>query len=195
MSSDTIVQHPWWERYQPLSLKIASRSGDEAEFQQMTQICNAAGVRVYVDVVLNHMAGAYDEETASGQRLLVGFAGSTANASSFDFPTIGFVRRHFHKPCDLSDYMDAHVVRNCALNGWPDLDHYRLDVRANLTDFLNRLVDLGAAGFRVDAAKYIWPIDIKVRLSVMRKEVLIVKVLEDFFELQELLSKKSYFVV
>ncbi|XP_011187201.1 uncharacterized protein LOC105215124 [Zeugodacus cucurbitae] len=156
------MQHPWWERYQPLSFQIASRSGGEAEFQQMTQACNAAGVRVYVDVVLNHMAGAYDQATASGQRLLEGFAGSTANASSYDFTALPFTSRHFHKPCKLLNYMDAHVVRNCELNGWPDLNHYRLDVRANLTEFLNKLVDLGVAGFHVDSAKYIWPIDIKL---------------------------------
>ncbi|XP_053965676.1 uncharacterized protein LOC128868007 [Anastrepha ludens] len=156
------VRHPWWERYQPLSLEIVSRSGNEEEFQQMTRTCNEAGVRVYVDVVLNHFAGAYDEETARGQRLLVGYAGSTANASSYDFPALPFTRLHFHKPCELVDYLDAHVVRNCELNGWPDLNHYRLDVRANLTEFLNRLVGMGVAGFRVDAAKYIWPIDIKL---------------------------------
>ncbi|XP_039954279.1 uncharacterized protein LOC120770760 [Bactrocera tryoni] len=156
------MQQPWWERYQPLSFQIVSRSGGEAEFQQMTQACNAAGVRVYVDVVLNHMAGAYNHATASGQQLLEGYAGSTANASSYEFTALPFTSRHFHKPCTLTNYMDAHVVRNCELNGWPDLNHYRLDVRANLTEFLNRLVDLGVAGFRVDSAKYIWPIDIKL---------------------------------
>ncbi|XP_036334513.1 alpha-amylase-related protein-like [Rhagoletis pomonella] len=160
--SATTPPHAWWERYQPLSFQMASRSGGEEEFQQMTRACNDAGVRVYVDVVLNHMAGAYDEETASGQRLLEGFAGSTANASSYDFPAVHFTSRHFHKPCELLNYMDAHEVRNCALNGWPDLNHNRLDVRGNLTEFLNRLVDMGVAGFRVDAAKYIWPIDIKL---------------------------------
>ncbi|XP_049307501.1 uncharacterized protein LOC105233129 [Bactrocera dorsalis] len=156
------MQQPWWARYQPLSFQIVSRSGGEAEFQLMTQACNAAGVRVYVDVVLNHMAGAYNQATASGQQLLVGYAGSTANASSYEFTALPFTSRHFHKPCTLTNYMDAHVVRNCELNGWPDLNHYRLDVRANLTEFLNRLVDLGVAGFRVDSAKYIWPIDIKL---------------------------------
>ncbi|XP_067633572.1 alpha-amylase 1-like [Eurosta solidaginis] len=156
------IENPWWERYQPLSFQIASRSGDEAEFVQMARACNTAGVRVYVDVVLNHVAGAYDEETASGQRLLEGYAGSTANASSLDFPAFPFTRNHFNTPCNMDNYMDGHVVRNCALNSWPDLNLSRLDVRSSLTDFLNRLVDLGVAGFRVDNAKYIWPIDIKL---------------------------------
>lgn len=30
-----------------------------------------------------------------------------------------------------------------------------------MLDLLNRLVELGVAGFRVDAAKHIWPADLK----------------------------------
>lgn len=35
----------WYERYQPISYKIISRSGGEKEFLEMTRRCNAAGVR------------------------------------------------------------------------------------------------------------------------------------------------------
>ena len=35
----------WYERYQPISYKIISRSGSEEEFLEMTRRCNAAGVR------------------------------------------------------------------------------------------------------------------------------------------------------
>lgn len=50
-------RRPWYELYQPVSYKIQSRSGDEAEFKHMIQRCNKAGVRIYVDAVLNHMTG------------------------------------------------------------------------------------------------------------------------------------------
>lgn len=46
---------PWWERYQPVSYDIVSRSGNESQFQDMVDRCNKVGVRIYVDVVLNHM--------------------------------------------------------------------------------------------------------------------------------------------
>ena len=39
------VKRPWWERYQPVSYKIASRSGDETAFKSMVDRCNAVGVR------------------------------------------------------------------------------------------------------------------------------------------------------
>lgn len=40
-----IPDRPWYERYQPISYKIQTRSGSEAEFQDMTQRCNKVGVR------------------------------------------------------------------------------------------------------------------------------------------------------
>ncbi|GCC18175.1 hypothetical protein chiPu_0020738, partial [Chiloscyllium punctatum] len=34
---------PWWERYQPISYKICSRSGNEKEFIDMVTRCNNVG--------------------------------------------------------------------------------------------------------------------------------------------------------
>ncbi|XP_063536174.1 alpha-amylase-related protein-like [Cydia strobilella] len=36
---------PWWERYQPISYKLVTRSGDEQQFSDMVRRCNDAGVR------------------------------------------------------------------------------------------------------------------------------------------------------
>jgi alpha-amylase len=52
-----IDRRPWWERYQPVSYKIDGRSGNEQQFADMVKRCNKVGVRIYVDVVLNHMTG------------------------------------------------------------------------------------------------------------------------------------------
>src|SRR3984885_15142767 len=47
---------PWWMRYQPVSYSLdASRSGNRAQFVDMVNRCNAAGVGIYVDAVFNHM--------------------------------------------------------------------------------------------------------------------------------------------
>lgn len=48
---------PWYERYQPVSYQIATRSGNKEQFRSMVNRCNRANVRVYVDIVLNHMTG------------------------------------------------------------------------------------------------------------------------------------------
>ena len=46
----------WWTRYQPVSYNLTSRSGNEEEFEEMTKRCEAAGVQVIADAVVNHMA-------------------------------------------------------------------------------------------------------------------------------------------
>nr|KAF6290152.1 hypothetical protein mMyoMyo1_000651 [Myotis myotis] len=48
---------PWWERYQPISYKLCTRSGNEDEFRDMVTRCNNVGVHIYVDAVINHMCG------------------------------------------------------------------------------------------------------------------------------------------
>ncbi|CAH1961406.1 unnamed protein product [Acanthoscelides obtectus] len=36
---------PWWERYQPISYSLNTRSGDEGALKDMISRCNNAGVR------------------------------------------------------------------------------------------------------------------------------------------------------
>src|SRR3989475_4145702 len=51
-----VPTHDWSERYQPVSYSVArSRSGTGAEFADMVARCNAAGVGIIVDAVINHM--------------------------------------------------------------------------------------------------------------------------------------------
>ena len=56
-TDDAPVRHPWWEVYQPARYDLTSRMGDEAQFKAMVATCRRAGVKVYVDAVINHMTG------------------------------------------------------------------------------------------------------------------------------------------
>ena len=47
--------YPWWQAYQPVSYGLNSRFGTQAQLAAMITACHAAGVKVYADVVLNHM--------------------------------------------------------------------------------------------------------------------------------------------
>lgn len=152
---------PWWERYQPMSYLIATRSGTEREFLNMTTRCNRVGVRIYVDVVFNHMA--------MDGRNIIGTAGSTANVPMRSFPAVPYEKEDFHPTCAISNYNDAPQVRNCELNTLPDLDQSKPVVRRRILEFLNNLIDLGVAGFRVDAAKHMWPQDLQYIYSKLNK--------------------------
>ena len=57
-SPDYSAGRPWYDIYQPATYELNSRMGTEAEFIDMVERCNNAGVRIIVDAVINHMMGA-----------------------------------------------------------------------------------------------------------------------------------------
>lgn len=153
VSENVIIAHrPWYERYQPISYRIISRSGTEDEFHDMIERCNRVGVRIYVDVIANHMTAVEDHPTGIGN--------STADVAHRSYPAIPYDASHFHPICDIVNYENATEVRDCELVGLPDLNQTIPYVREKIVNFLNRLIDHGIAGLRVDAAKHMWPQDL-----------------------------------
>lgn len=156
---------PWWERYQPVSYKICSRSGNEDEFRDMVTRCNNVGVRIYVDAVINHMCGSGNSAGTNG------VCESYVNPGNRDFPAVPYSAWDFNDgKCEsgsggIESYQDAAQVRDCQLSGLLDLALEKDYVRDTIADYLNRLIDMGVAGFRLDAAKHMWPGDIKAILD------------------------------
>lgn len=146
-----ISNRPWWERYQPASYILTTRSGNRAAFADMTRRCNAVGIRIYADAVINHMAA------GNG----AGTGGSSVSAGSLSFPAVPYGPNDFNPNCAINNYNDPNQVRNCWLVGLPDLRLSTEYVRGKIVDFMNDLISLGVAGFRVDAVKHMWPGDIQ----------------------------------
>ncbi|XP_066583110.1 alpha-amylase A-like [Prorops nasuta] len=147
-----LKKRPWFERYQPISYKLETRSGNEEDFRDMVKRCNKAGVRTFVDVVVNHMS--------SSVYPTIGTGGSKADPNKLSYPAVPYGPDDFHKACEINNYQDANNVRNCELSGLHDLDQSKEYVRNVIVEFINRLIDIGIAGIRVDAAKHMWPADL-----------------------------------
>ncbi|XP_055383832.1 alpha-amylase 1-like [Condylostylus longicornis] len=151
-----IKNRPWYERYQPISYKLITRSGNREELQDMIRRCNAVGVRIYVDAVINHMA-AYDQNRIK----IFGTANSDAIPGEKLFPAVPYTPDDFNPVCGIYNYQDPKQVRDCELVGLRDLNQTKPHVREKIIEFLNDLIDLGVAGFRIDAAKHMWPRDLR----------------------------------
>jgi alpha-amylase len=130
----------WWTRYQPVSYQLISRGGTRAEFIEMVQRCDAVGVKIYVDAVINHMAA------GSG----TGVAGSAFGNKVFT----SYSPQDFHTTCAINNYSDRWQVQNCELVGLPDLNTSEQYVQTKIADFLNDMLSIGVAGFRFDASKH-----------------------------------------
>ncbi|KAJ8028480.1 Alpha-amylase 2B [Holothuria leucospilota] len=153
---------PWWERYQPVSYLLDSRSGSDEDFREMVDRCNNVGVRIYVDAVINHMGAKALLDGGAGS------GGSSYSVGSLSYPSVPYSSWDFNVPngkCpsrngDIQSYQSIDQVRNCNLVGLPDLDTSTEYVRGTIADYLNNLIDIGVAGFRVDACKHMWPGDL-----------------------------------
>ncbi len=141
--------YPWWQDYQPVSYQLGTRRGDRAAFASMVTACHNAGVKVYVDAVVNHMAG--------GASTGPGSAGSSY--THYNYPSVPYGTNDFHH-CgrngndDIRSWTDRWEVQNCELVDLSDLKTESAYVRGKLTGYLNDLRGLGVDGFRVDAAKH-----------------------------------------
>jgi alpha-amylase len=136
--------YPWWQRYQPVSYQLESRSGSRKELVDMVQQCRAAGVEVYADAVINHMAGV-DQG--------LGSAGTAF--TKYDYP--GLYSAQDFNTCrqPVKDYGNADDVTQCELVGLADLDTSSDYVQARIVAYLQDLASIGITGFRIDAAKHI----------------------------------------
>ncbi|MEV4708414.1 carbohydrate-binding module family 20 domain-containing protein [Actinoplanes sp. NPDC049316] len=142
--------YPWWQDYQPVSYQLTTRRGDRTAFANMVKTCHTAGVKIYVDAVVNHMAGGASTGAGSG--------GSTY--SQYAYPAVPYGSGDFHH-CgrngndDIANWGDRWEVQNCELVDLSDLKTESSYVRGKLTAYLGDLVSLGVDGFRVDAAKHL----------------------------------------
>ncbi|TQE15086.1 glycosidase, partial [Streptomyces ipomoeae] len=146
----------WWTSYQPVSYRIAGRLGDATAFRNMVNTCHAAGVKVVVDTVINHMSAGSGTGTGGSSYTKYNYPGLY---SSFDFDDC---------TATISDYTNRTNVQNCELVGLADLDTGEEYVRSAIAGYMNTLLGYGVDGFRIDAAKHIPAADlanIKSRLS------------------------------
>ncbi|MFF2622111.1 carbohydrate-binding module family 20 domain-containing protein [Oerskovia jenensis] len=143
----------WWTSYQPVSYKIESKLGNRAEFQNMVSTCRTAGVGIVVDAVVNHMAGA---DTGSG----TGTGGTGYSVDSF--PGVPYGANDFNDcRANITNYGDRYNVQNCRLVSLQDLRTSSDYVRGKIAGYMNDLLGLGVAGFRIDAAKHIPATDLE----------------------------------
>jgi alpha-amylase len=154
--------NPWWERYQPVSYKLESRSGSRAELADMVKRCKAAGVDIYADAVINHMSG-----MESG----TGIAGTAF--THYNYPGL-YEFADFHH-CGLSgssddiySYRNRKEVQTCELVNLADLDTGAPKVQDRIAGYLSDMVSLGVAGFRIDASKHIDTNELKAILDKVK---------------------------
>ena len=178
---------PWWQRYQPQDYRVIDNQlGNTQDFVNMINTLEQYGVRVYVDVVFNHMANeaykradlqypcatdiqAYGENKEKYQSL----------ALFGDLSKPLFHEEDFADAFRINNWKDLWEVQNGRITdssedpGLPKLkaSDYVIEQQRN---YLKALKKMGVKGFRIDAAKHmsiehiqrIWTNDITENMHI-----------------------------
>jgi alpha-amylase len=137
--------------------------GNENQFKKMVSKCREAGVKVYVDAVINHMTG--QGHTSYGG----------VDYTPYHYPDYG--PNDFHVKVGacpssdggIQDFNNKLQVFKCNLLGLEDLRSETDRVQSQLAAYLNKLIGYGVSGFRVDAAKHIGQDDLDAIYARLNK--------------------------
>lgn len=170
--------NPWFFMYQVVSYKLSSRMGTRDQLRKMINTCRAAGVRVYADAVINHMTGGgndrWDQHISSqcatwGSKSSSGGSPyythdfmdhnspATHDRPGLEYPSVPYNPTDFHCERSLNSWTDPFILNHGWLVGLADLDTEKEYVRERIASYLVDLIGIGFSGFRIDAAKHIYP--------------------------------------
>jgi alpha-amylase len=170
--------NPWFFAYQPVSYKLAGRMGTRDQLRQMIQTCRKAGIRVYADAVINHMSGGGNDrwdqhisdqcvtwgpKTSSGgspyytHDFMDHNSTATHDRPGLEYPSVPYDPTDFHCERSLNSWTDPFLLNYGWLVGLSDLNTEKDYVRERIASYMADLVGIGFSGFRIDAAKHIYP--------------------------------------
>jgi len=151
----------WWQRYQPKDYRLVrSRLGGMSELTAAIKALHDNEVRVYADIVFNHMANENrpDRLNFPGDAELQRYKDKRGDYEKDrlygDLDNGLFSPWDFHTDGNILDWMNLHESTEHSLSGLPDLelnpwvvDQQRICLRA--------LNELGFDGYRIDAVKHL----------------------------------------
>jgi alpha-amylase len=150
----------WWQRYQPKDYRILrSYLGNKAELVHAIAALHGDGVRVYADIVFNHMANEYrpDHYNFPGDAELKRYRREREKFERdrlYGYLDVGlFSPWDFNKDGNIQNWMDLHEATEHSLSGLPDL-HLNQWVIDQQQTCLRELGRMQLDGYRVDAIKH-----------------------------------------
>ena len=160
-SRDDEAGNQWWQRYQPKDYRILrSFLGNKADLEKTIAALHSNGVRIYADIVFNHMANEnrpdsghypgnaelqrYKQERAEFEKDQLYGNLDEGLFSPWDFNTDG----------NIQNWMDLHEATEHSLSGLPDLDLNQWVIEQQRT-CLRALNVMGFDGYRIDAVKHL----------------------------------------
>lgn len=138
--------HDWWQFYQPTDFAVGNVLGTANDFKEMCSKAKEYGIKIIVDVVTNHLANNTGRGNHAKWDRCDKIPSYLKNNDSF------WLEESFGA-FNNNDYDRISMTQGAI--GMPGLNTKNLELQDLIINFLNELQDLGADGFRFDAAKHI----------------------------------------
>lgn len=129
---DTDGYHGYWVTDY---FKVDKHLGDMAKFKELVDKAHEKGLKVILDMPLNHVG--WEHPMYKGN-------GDTPGGDKYDW---------FHHNGDVKDWDNDWQLENCSIFGLPDLAQEKPEVARYLIDAAKFWVDTGVDGFRLDAVR------------------------------------------
>lgn len=127
-TSDNTVTN-WYQFYQPTNYSIGNKICTESEFKTLCTEAHELGLKVIVDVALNH----------------------TTDQTSY----VSGITQDYHNQGGISNWDDRWQQTQKDITGMPDLNTNNTTLQSQAKALLQNIIADGADGFRFDAAKHI----------------------------------------
>ncbi len=154
---------PWWAIYQPVTYELSSFYGTKEDFIKMIDFCHTFKIKVYVDLILNHMA-----DYSEGEAEHIGTNGHTfgkyhygplnKDNDFYEYDDFFHFAEAGNKDISMEDYSKLDTVwhlEHYDLANLPALNIDNSHVVKILRKYVKEFLALGVDGFRIDAAKHL----------------------------------------
>lgn len=141
INGEMTMNKQWWILYQPINFKIGNKQlGTEEEFKSMCKAAHDAGINVIVDIIVNHTGNTSTDADKPSENV------------DPEITALGKDAWHSLKPVESWD------SRYCVTQediGLPDLNTENPKIQEMAKKYLQKCLECGADGFRIDTAKHV----------------------------------------
>ena len=168
--------NPWWYGTQVVSYKYDARVGNQKQLKKIINRCRSYNVRVYAEVVINHMTGAgndcYENHTLNdcthfGAK--EGSAGSpfwrygyiiennpyTNNRFMGEYPSVPYFPSDFHCFSQIKNWDDPLDLSYSHFVTLMDINTEKEYPRQRIADFFTELISIGFSGISIANGRHI----------------------------------------
>ena len=178
--SDTMTEgatlNPWWYGTQVASFKYDSRYGNQKQLKKMINRCRSNNVRVYAEIVINHMTedsndmnpihysytcNTWGPKSGSGLSPFYTHAGQiknnyyTSQPPANEYPAIPYFPSDFHCGRGIDDWWDPEELFYGSLVGLQDINTEKEYPRKRIAGYIINLLSIGISGIMIANSRHI----------------------------------------